>query len=226
MISLPETNIAYENPHLLPSKWWISHGYVSFPEGSLQQNGTWIDSNQQQVVNSTFPKRHPADACWGQWLFGPAQKLPPHRLSHPNLSATSVSRSFWRWNTRFFEIGKTQWNLGVEGWTEILKSWDYSRSSVEKHDFRNWISFCFGPSSGQPENANLGSPSCCHSRGCDGRSRSACRSISGTSPKSIGPSVTSVKKVRITQLGWIKDFLSEDSSCQNPIQNWCPEMVI
>ena len=96
-----------------------------------------------------------------------------------------------KYSTRFSKIGKTQWNLGVEGWTEILKSWDYSRSSVEKHDFRkwNWIIFCFGPSSGQPENANLGCPSCCHSRGCDGRSRSACRSISGTSPKSISPSV-------------------------------------
>ena len=103
--------------------------------------------------------------------------------------------------------GRVDWNLGIiQG--PVLRNIDFSKW--------NWIIFCFGPSSGQPENAYLGSPSCCHSRGCDGRSRSACRSISGTSQKSIGPSV---QTVRITQLGRIKDSLNEDSSCQNPIEN-------
>jgi len=33
--TIPETNIAHENPHLswkIPFKWWIFHGYVSLQE--------------------------------------------------------------------------------------------------------------------------------------------------------------------------------------------------
>ena len=35
--TLPETNIAHENPYLsleIPLKWWIFMGYVSLPEGN------------------------------------------------------------------------------------------------------------------------------------------------------------------------------------------------
>ena len=37
--TLPETNIAHENPIFpdkIPSKWWISHGYVSLQECTIQ----------------------------------------------------------------------------------------------------------------------------------------------------------------------------------------------
>ena len=40
LYTLPETNIAHENPHLswwIPSKWWIFHGYVSFREGKVNK---------------------------------------------------------------------------------------------------------------------------------------------------------------------------------------------
>ena len=38
--TLPETNIAQENPHLSrSSKWWIFHGYVSFQECSCWFKG-------------------------------------------------------------------------------------------------------------------------------------------------------------------------------------------
>ena len=35
-LTIPETNIAHENPRLweIPSTWWIFHGYVSFLEGN------------------------------------------------------------------------------------------------------------------------------------------------------------------------------------------------
>ena len=73
-ITLPETNIAHENPYLSwynPSKWWIFHGYVSLQEGILvDQWPDWKIGRQSAIFQHVSHKKKRLTVHYTGWLKG------------------------------------------------------------------------------------------------------------------------------------------------------------